>query len=35
MAAYEDMIHHTATKDALWYMVPADNNMVVFRLWEM
>ena len=26
MAAYEDMIQHTATKDAPWYVVPADNK---------
>jgi len=26
MAAYEDMIRHTATKDAPWYVVPADNK---------
>ncbi len=26
MAAYEDMIRHTATKDAPWYIVPADNK---------
>ncbi len=24
--AYEDMIQHTATKDAPWYVVPADNK---------
>ena len=24
--AYEDMIRHTATKDAPWYVVPADNK---------
>ncbi len=24
--AYEDMIHHTATDDAPWYVVPADNK---------
>ena len=26
MKAYEDMIRHTATKDAPWYVVPADNK---------
>jgi PPK2 family polyphosphate:nucleotide phosphotransferase len=26
MAAYEDMIRHTATKYAPWYVVPADNK---------
>jgi PPK2 family polyphosphate:nucleotide phosphotransferase len=26
MKAYEDMIHDTATKDAPWYVVPADNK---------
>lgn len=26
MAAYEDMIRHTATADAPWYVVPADNK---------
>jgi len=26
MAAYEDMIRSTATKDAPWYVVPADNK---------
>jgi PPK2 family polyphosphate:nucleotide phosphotransferase len=26
MQAYEDMIRHTATKDAPWYVVPADNK---------
>jgi PPK2 family polyphosphate:nucleotide phosphotransferase len=26
MAAYEDVIRHTATKDAPWYVVPADNK---------
>ena len=26
MGAYEDMIQHTATKDAPWYVVPADNK---------
>jgi PPK2 family polyphosphate:nucleotide phosphotransferase len=26
MAAYEEMIRHTATKDAPWYVVPADNK---------
>jgi PPK2 family polyphosphate:nucleotide phosphotransferase len=26
MAAYEDMIRHTATKDSPWYVVPADNK---------
>lgn len=26
MAAYEDMIRHTATKHAPWYVVPADNK---------
>ena len=26
MAAYEDMIQHTATKHAPWYVVPADNK---------
>jgi PPK2 family polyphosphate:nucleotide phosphotransferase len=25
-AAYEDMIRHTATKEAPWYVVPADNK---------
>ena len=24
--AYEDMIRHTATKQAPWYVVPADNK---------
>ena len=26
MQAYEDMIRHTATEDAPWYVVPADNK---------
>jgi hypothetical protein len=26
MKAYEDMIRETATKDAPWYIVPADNK---------
>ena len=26
MEAYEDMIRHTATEDASWYVVPADNK---------
>ena len=26
MAAYEEMIRHTATKDSPWYIVPADNK---------
>jgi len=26
MEAYEDMIRHTSTKDAPWYVVPADNK---------
>jgi PPK2 family polyphosphate:nucleotide phosphotransferase len=26
MLAYEDMIRHTATEDAPWYVVPADNK---------
>jgi PPK2 family polyphosphate:nucleotide phosphotransferase len=26
MTAYEDMIRHTATKDAPWYVIPADNK---------
>ena len=26
LAAYEDMIRHTATKDAPWYVVPADHK---------
>jgi PPK2 family polyphosphate:nucleotide phosphotransferase len=26
MAAYEDMIRHTATEDSPWYVVPADNK---------
>ena len=26
MKAYEDMIRHTATKEAPWYVVPADNK---------
>ena len=26
MEAYEDMIQNTATKDAPWYVVPADNK---------
>jgi polyphosphate kinase 2 (PPK2 family) len=26
MAAYEDMIQNTATKDSPWYVVPADNK---------
>ena len=26
MKAYQDMIQHTATKDAPWYVVPADNK---------
>lgn len=26
MAAYQDMIRHTATDDAPWYVVPADNK---------
>jgi polyphosphate kinase 2 (PPK2 family) len=26
MEAYEDMIRHTASKDAPWYVIPADND---------
>ena len=26
MASYEDMIRNTATKEAPWYVVPADNK---------
>src|SRR5262249_2904681 len=26
MDAYEDMIQHTATREAPWYVVPADNK---------
>ena len=26
MEAYEDMIRQTATEDAPWYVVPADNK---------
>ncbi len=26
MAAYEDAIRNTSTKDAPWYVVPADNR---------
>jgi hypothetical protein len=26
MAAYEDMIQNTATEEAPWYVVPADNK---------
>jgi hypothetical protein len=26
MAAYEDMIRHTATPDAPWHVVPADHK---------
>ena len=26
MTAYEDTIRHTASKDAPWYVVPADNK---------
>ena len=26
MDAYEDMIRNTATKEAPWYVVPADNK---------
>jgi len=26
MSAYEDMIRHTASKEAPWYVVPADNK---------
>ena len=26
MDAYEDMIHHTSSKDAPWYVVPADHK---------
>lgn len=26
MAAYEDMIRHTATPEAPWYVVPADHK---------
>ena len=26
MSAYEDMIRHTATPDAPWYVVPADHK---------
>ena len=26
MEAYEDMIQNTATKEAPWYVVPADNK---------
>ncbi len=28
MAAYEDMIRNTATKEAPWYVVPADNKWI-------
>ena len=26
MTAYEEMIQHTSTKQAPWYIVPADNK---------
>jgi hypothetical protein len=26
MEAYEDMIRHTATPEAPWYIIPADNK---------
>jgi len=26
MAAYEDMIRHTSTQEAPWYVVPSDNK---------
>jgi polyphosphate kinase 2 (PPK2 family) len=26
MAAYEDMFNHTSTKEAPWYIIPADNK---------
>ena len=26
METYEDLIRHTATKEAPWYVVPADNK---------
>ena len=31
MEAYEDMIRDTATKDAPWYVVPADNKWFTRR----
>ena len=44
MAAYEDMIRHTATSDAPWHVVPADNkwftrlvvaSAVIETLWSL
>ena len=32
MTAYEDMIRHTATKDAPWYVVPADRKWFTRRV---
>ena len=32
MDAYEDMIRHTATKEAPWYVVPADNKWFTHRV---
>jgi hypothetical protein len=32
MDAYEDMIRHTATPEAPWYVVPADNKWFTHRV---
>jgi len=32
MDAYEDMIRHTATREAPWYVVPADNKWFTRRV---
>jgi PPK2 family polyphosphate:nucleotide phosphotransferase len=32
MDAYEDMIRHTATREAPWYVVPADNKWFTHRV---
>jgi polyphosphate kinase 2 (PPK2 family) len=38
MSAYEDMIRHTATADAPWYVMPADHtwfaHLVVADSWK-
>jgi polyphosphate kinase 2 (PPK2 family) len=33
MKAYEDTIRHTATKNAPWYVVPADNKWFTASWW--
>jgi hypothetical protein len=32
MAAYEDMIRHTSTEHAPWYVVPADHKHIAWLI---